>query len=183
MGGPAAYRLGDCRQFGRPERIPPACQRWPLTLAFMASAASTNWRQPDPPHPTPSLAPRGQIGCFRPFAARLLSVVAAWNGLDFPQCGLPFRARPVARLAWILPLGLVRVSGRKGSTPPTSLDGADGLAAGCGAVVFAGFGVQLMLRGQFWAIPALAGFCAAMAGHPGWVFLAHKPPSARMFNG
>ena len=60
-------------------------------------------------------------------------------------------------------------------------DGLDGLASGCGALVFTGLAVQLMLRGNN-GDPALAGFCAAMAG--AWLgFLMHNRNPARAFMG
>jgi len=67
------------------------------------------------------------------------------------------------------------------STGTNLPDGLDGLAAGCGAVVFTGLGLQLMLRGHE-GDPALAGFCAAMAG--AWLgFLVHNRHPARVFMG
>ena len=60
-------------------------------------------------------------------------------------------------------------------------DGLDGLASGCGALVFAGLAIQLMLRGHS-GDPAMAGFCMSMAG--AWLgFLIHNRNPARAFMG
>ena len=60
-------------------------------------------------------------------------------------------------------------------------DGLDGLAGGCGAVVFTGMALQLMLRGDS-GDPSLAAFCAAMAGC--WLgFLSQNRHPARVFMG
>jgi phospho-N-acetylmuramoyl-pentapeptide-transferase len=60
-------------------------------------------------------------------------------------------------------------------------DGLDGLAAGVGSLVFLGLAIQLMLRGNN-GDPALAGYCAAMAG--AWLgFLLHNCNPARVFMG
>jgi phospho-N-acetylmuramoyl-pentapeptide-transferase len=79
----------------------------------------------------------------------------------------------------IWPLGLFVFLAESNATNLT--DGLDGLAAGCGSVVFTGLGLQLMLRGNQ-GDPALAAFCLAMAGC--WLgFLAHNRHPAKLFMG
>jgi phospho-N-acetylmuramoyl-pentapeptide-transferase len=84
---------------------------------------------------------------------------------------------PIGLLIW--PLGLFVFMAESNATNLT--DGLDGLAAGCGAVVFTGMGLQLMLRGHE-GDAAMAGFCAAIAGC--WLgFLVHNRHPARVFMG
>jgi phospho-N-acetylmuramoyl-pentapeptide-transferase len=92
--------------------------------------------------------------------------------------GLPFGwILPLGLLIW--PLGLFVFLAESNATNLT--DGLDGLAAGCGAIVFSGLGLQLMLRGND-GDPALAAFCLAMAGC--WLgFLSQNRHPARVFMG
>jgi len=147
-----------------------------ITLAFMAIGGFDDWRSLTRRTNT-GLSPRGKL-LLQALAAALFLLVAAWNDWISRSVGLPFGLALSLGLL-ILPLGLFVFLAESNATNLT--DGLDGLAAGCGAVVFAGFGVQLMLRGHL-GDPALAGFCAAMAGT--WLgFLAHNHHPARMFMG
>ncbi len=147
-----------------------------ITLAFMAIGGFDDWRSLTRRTNT-GLSPRGKL-LLQALAAALFLLVAAWNDWISRSVGLPFGLALSLGLL-ILPLGLFVFLAESNATNLT--DGLDGLAAGCGAVVFAGFGVQLMLRGHL-GDPALAGFCAAMAGT--WLgFLAHNRHPARMFMG
>jgi phospho-N-acetylmuramoyl-pentapeptide-transferase len=84
---------------------------------------------------------------------------------------------PLGLLIW--PLGLFVFLAESNATNLT--DGLDGLAAGCGAVVFTGMALQLMARGHG-GDPSLAAFCAAMAGC--WIgFLSQNRHPARVFMG
>ena len=89
-------------------------------------------------------------------------------------------------LGWVLPLGLLiwplgMFVFLAESNATNLTDGLDGLAAGCGAVVFTGLGLQLMLRGNL-GDPPLAAFCLAMAGC--WLgFLIHNRHPAQLFMG
>ena len=79
----------------------------------------------------------------------------------------------------IWPLGLWTFLAESNAT--NLMDGLDGLAAGCGAVLLLGMAIQLMLRGNG-GDPALAGFAAAMAGaYLG--FLMHNRCPAKAFMG
>ena len=65
---------------------------------------------------------------------------------------LPFGWSCLGALIW--PLGLFVFLAESNATNLT--DGLDGLASGCGALVFSGLALQLMLRGNS-GDPALAG--------------------------
>jgi len=151
-----------------------------LSLVFMAIGATDDWR---------SLTKRRNTG-LGPRAKLLLQALAslaflywAWQGqwLGMEEAGnisLPLGwVLPLGLLIW--PLGLFVVLAESNATNLT--DGLDGLAAGCGAIVSTGLGLQLMLRGQE-GDPSLAAFCVAMAGC--WLgFLAHNRHPARLFMG
>ncbi|MFO8237442.1 MAG: phospho-N-acetylmuramoyl-pentapeptide-transferase [Prochlorococcaceae cyanobacterium] len=151
-----------------------------VTLAFMAVGAVDDWRSLTRRTNT-GLTPRGKL-LLQAGAALLFLVGAAsrgWLGGASPgDVALPFGwILPLGLLIW--PLGLFVFLAESNATNLT--DGLDGLAAGCGAVVFTGMGLQLMLRGHE-GDPALAAFCAAMAGC--WLgFLAHNRNPARLFMG
>ena len=147
-----------------------------ITLASMAIGAVDDWRSLTKHHNT-GLTPRGKL------LLQALSAVAflAWAAFEQQMGGdiaLPLGwVLPLGLLIW--PLGLFVFLAESNATNLT--DGLDGLAAGCGAIVFSGLGLQLMLRGHE-GDPALAGFCAAMAGC--WLgFLLFNRHPARVFMG
>ncbi len=151
-----------------------------ITLATLAIGAVDDWRSLTRRTNT-GLTPRGKLLLQAGVAG--LFLLWAWQGqwLGGDEAGtiaLPFGwLLPLGLLIW--PLGLFVVLAESNATNLT--DGLDGLAAGCGAVVFTGMGLQLMLRGHE-GDPALAAFCAAMAGC--WLgFLAHNRHPARVFMG
>jgi phospho-N-acetylmuramoyl-pentapeptide-transferase len=151
-----------------------------ITLATLAIGAVDDWRSLTRRTNT-GLTPRGKLLLQAGVAG--LFLLWAWQGqwLGGAEAGtiaLPFGwLLPLGLLIW--PLGLFVVLAESNATNLT--DGLDGLAAGCGAVVFTGMGLQLMLRGNE-GDPALAAFCAAMAGC--WLgFLAHNRHPARVFMG
>ena len=161
--------------------VAPADPRLPavaaITLAYLAIGAADDWRSLTKRHNT-GLSPRGKL------LLQALSAVAflawAWWDQQLPSTdiALPLGwALPLGLLIW--PLGLFVFLAESNATNLT--DGLDGLAAGCGAIVFSGLGLQLMLRGHS-GDPALAGFCAAMAGC--WLgFLLFNRHPARVFMG
>ena len=129
-----------------------------ITLATMAIGAVDDWRSLTKRHNT-GLSPRGTL------LLQALSAIAFLAWAHWDQQLASFIALP---LGWVLPLGLLILPlglfvflAESNATNLT--DGLDGLAAGCGAVVFTGMGLQLMLRGHG-GDASLAGFCAAMAG-------------------
>jgi len=151
-----------------------------LTLATMAIGAIDDWTSLTKRSNT-GLSPRGKL-LLQAAAALLFLFWAArggWlGGAEAGDVALPWGwVLPLGPLIW--PLGLFVVLAESNATNLT--DGLDGLAAGCGAIVFAGLGLQLMLRGNE-GDPVLAGFCAAMAGC--WLgFLAFNRNPARAFMG
>jgi phospho-N-acetylmuramoyl-pentapeptide-transferase len=155
------------------ERLPAVAA---ITLASMAIGAVDDWRSLTKHHNT-GLTPRGKL------LLQAISAVAflAWAAYEQQMGGdiaLPLGwVLPLGLLIW--PLGLFVFLAESNATNLT--DGLDGLAAGCGAIVFSGLGLQLMLRGHE-GDPALAGFCAAMAGC--WLgFLLFNRHPARVFMG
>ena len=110
-------------------------------------------------------------------AVLFLAVAGSQNWIP-ELVSLPFGWQlPLGVLIW--PLGLFVFLAESNATNLT--DGLDGLASGCGALVFTGLALQLMLRGNS-GDPALAGFCMAMAG--AWLgFLMHNRNPARAFMG
>jgi phospho-N-acetylmuramoyl-pentapeptide-transferase len=151
-----------------------------VTLAFMAIGAVDDWRSLTKRTNT-GLSPRGKL-LLQAGAALLFLVWAAaghWLGGPTPgSVALPLGwMLPLGLLIW--PLGLFVFMAESNATNLT--DGLDGLAAGCGALVFTGMGLQLMLRGHG-GDPALAAFCTAMAGC--WLgFLSQNRNPARVFMG
>jgi phospho-N-acetylmuramoyl-pentapeptide-transferase len=151
-----------------------------VTLAYMAVGAVDDWRSLTRRTNT-GLSPRGKL-LLQGGAAVLFLAWAAQGqwlaGASQGDVALPLGwVLPLGLLIW--PLGLFVFLAESNATNLT--DGLDGLAAGCGAVVFTGMGLQLMLRGHG-GDPALAAFCAAMAGC--WLgFLAHNRNPARLFMG
>ena len=147
-----------------------------ITLATMAIGAVDDWRSLTKRHNT-GLSPRGKL------LLQGLSAIAFLAWAHWDQQLAPFIALP---LGWVLPLGLLILPlglfvflAESNATNLT--DGLDGLAAGCGAIVFSGLGIQLMLRGHE-GDPAMAGFCAAMDGC--WLgFLLFNRHPARVFMG
>jgi phospho-N-acetylmuramoyl-pentapeptide-transferase len=180
MGGllvvPVGVLVGGLISPGDPRLLAVAA----VTLAYMAIGAVDDWRSLTRRTNT-GLSPRGKL-LLQALAAVLFLAWAGfggWLGGGVPgDVGLPFGwVLPLGLLIW--PLGLFVFLAESNATNLT--DGLDGLAAGCGAVVFTGMGLQLMLRGHG-GDPALAGFCTAMAGC--WLgFLSQNRNPARVFMG
>ena len=147
-----------------------------VTLAYMVIGGFDDWRSLTRRTNT-GLTPRGKLLLQMVAAVAFLSV-AAWHGWIDSTISLPLGVTlPLGWLIW--PLGLFVFLAESNATNLT--DGLDGLASGCGALVFAGLAIQLMLRGHN-GDPAMAGFCMAMAG--AWLgFLIHNRNPARAFMG
>jgi len=151
-----------------------------ITLAYMAIGAVDDWRSLTKQTNT-GLTPKGKLALQAGAALLFLLWAAAGGWMGSQEAGDVALA-----LGWVLPLGLLiwplGLFVFLAESNATNLtDGLDGLAAGCGAVVFTGLGLQLMLRGNQ-GDPALAAFCLAMAGC--WLgFLAHNRNPARLFMG
>jgi phospho-N-acetylmuramoyl-pentapeptide-transferase len=151
-----------------------------VTLAYMAIGAMDDWRSLTKRTNT-GLTPRGKLALQALAAVVFLIWVwrGGWLGGGAPgDVGLPLGwVLPLGLMIW--PLGLFVFLAESNATNLT--DGLDGLAAGCGAVVFTGMAVQLMARGHG-GDPSLAAFCAAMAGC--WIgFLSQNRHPAKVFMG
>ncbi|MFN5118083.1 MAG: phospho-N-acetylmuramoyl-pentapeptide-transferase [Cyanobacteriota bacterium] len=180
MGGlmvvPVGVLVGALISPGDPRLVAVAA----VTLAYMAIGAVDDWRSLTKRTNT-GLTPRGKLLLQAGVALLFLlwAGLGGWLGGGSPgDVGLPFGwVLPLGLLIW--PLGLFVFLAESNATNLT--DGLDGLAAGCGAVVFTGMGLQLMLRGNG-GDPALAAFCLAMAGC--WLgFLSQNRHPARVFMG
>ena len=147
-----------------------------VTLASMAIGGVDDWRSLTKRHNT-GLKPRGKLLLQALSAAAFLAWAFATQQID-SSIALPMGwMLPLGLLIW--PLGLFVFLAESNATNLT--DGLDGLAGGCGAIVFSGMGLQLMLRGHS-GDPALAGFCGAMAGC--WLgFLLFNRHPAKVFMG
>ena len=147
-----------------------------ISLAYMLIGGFDDWRSLTK-HTNTGLTPRGKL-VLQTAAAVLFLAVAASQSWIPELVSLPFGWElPLGALIW--PLGLFVFLAESNATNLT--DGLDGLASGCGALVFTGLALQLMLRGNS-GDPALAGFCMAMAG--AWLgFLMHNRNPARAFMG
>jgi len=180
MGGllvvPVGVLVGGLSSPGDPRLLAVAA----VSLAYLAIGAFDDWRSLTKRSNT-GLTPKGKL-LLQAGGAVLFLVWAAlggWLGGGDPTAiSLPFGwLIPVGLLIW--PLGLFVFLAESNATNLT--DGLDGLAAGCGAVVFTGLALQLMLRGNG-GDPSLAAFCAAMAGC--WLgFLSQNRHPARVFMG
>jgi phospho-N-acetylmuramoyl-pentapeptide-transferase len=155
------------------ERLPAVAL---IVLAYMLIGGVDDWRSLTR-HTNTGLTPRGKL-LLQALAAAAFLAFAGLRGWVPDTITLPGDLRIAAGLA-IWPLGLFVFLAESNATNLT--DGLDGLAAGCGAVVFTGMALQLMLRGDA-GDPAMAAFCAAMAGC--WLgFLALNRHPARVFMG
>ncbi|GCE64835.1 phospho-N-acetylmuramoyl-pentapeptide-transferase [cyanobiont of Ornithocercus magnificus] len=123
------------------------------------------------------LTPRGKLLLQVATAVFFLSWSSA-QGWISPTISLPWNlSLDIGWLFW--PFALLVFIAESNATNLT--DGLDGLASGCGALVFTGLALQLILRGNG-GDPAIAGFSMAMAG--AWLgFLIHNCAPAKVFMG
>ncbi|MFL0723517.1 MAG: phospho-N-acetylmuramoyl-pentapeptide-transferase [Prochlorococcus sp.] len=147
-----------------------------ITLAYMVIGGFDDWRSLTRGTNT-GLTPQGKL-LLQAIAAMIFLAWAAWQGWIDSSIALPLgMSMEIGLMIW--PLALFVFLAESNATNLT--DGLDGLASGCGALVFTGLAVQLMLRGNN-GDPVLAGFCMAMAG--AWLgFLIHNRNPARIFMG
>ena len=147
-----------------------------VTLTYMVIGGVDDWSSLTKRTNT-GLTPRGKL-LLQAAAAMVFLGWAGWQGWISSTVSLPFNQElPFHWLIW--PLALFVFLAESNATNLT--DGLDGLASGCGALVFTGLALQLMLRGDA-GDPALAGFCMAMAGC--WLgFLIHNRNPAKVFMG
>ena len=147
-----------------------------ITLTYMVVGGIDDWRSLTKRTNT-GLTPRGKL-ILQALAAVIFLVWAGLRGWISGDVALPFDITlPLGWLIW--PLAVFVFLAESNATNLT--DGLDGLAAGCGALVFTGMALQLTLRGNS-GDPSLAGFCMAMAGC--WLgFLVHNRNPAKVFMG
>jgi phospho-N-acetylmuramoyl-pentapeptide-transferase len=147
-----------------------------VTLAFLVIGGIDDWRSLTK-QTNKGLSAKGKL-LLQALAAGLFLLWAVLHEAIPSSIALPFGWwLPLGLLIW--PLALFVFLAESNATNLT--DGLDGLAAGVGAIVFMGLGLQLMLRGNS-GDPALAGFCAALAG--AWLgFLLHNRNPAQVFMG
>jgi len=147
-----------------------------ITLAYMVVGGIDDWRSLTK-HTNTGLTPRGKL-LLQALAAVIFLIWAGMRGWISGDVALPFDiSLPLGWLIW--PLAVFVFLAESNATNLT--DGLDGLAAGCGALVFTGMALQLTLRGNS-GDPSLAGFCMAMAGC--WIgFLVHNRNPAKVFMG
>ncbi len=123
------------------------------------------------------LSPKNKI-ILQSIVTILFLLIAASKSWIDSTIMLPFdRVVDIGILIW--PLSFFVFLAESNATNLT--DGLDGLAAGCGALVFMGMALQLVLRGDY-GDPVLAGYSAAMAG--AWLgFLSKNQNPAKVFMG
>ncbi len=99
------------------------------------------------------------------------------NGWITSNIALPFNhSIDIGLLIW--PLAFFVILAESNATNLT--DGLDGLASGCGCLVFTGLAIQLMLRGNS-GDPVIAGFSICMAGASlGFLFENRNPANIFM---
>ena len=129
-----------------------------VTLAFMFIGSLDDWSSLTRGINT-GLSPKVKL-ILQAVAASLFLIVASRNDWIMSTVSLSF-GWSINLGLFIWPLALFTFLAESNATNLT--DGLDGLASGCGALVFTGQAIQLMLRGHS-GDPALAGFCMAMAG-------------------
>ncbi len=147
-----------------------------ITLSYMVIGGIDDWRSLTK-HTNTGLTPRGKL-FLQALAAVIFLIWAGQRGWISGDVALPFDSSiPLGWLIW--PIAVFVFLAESNATNLT--DGLDGLAAGCGALVFTGMAIQLTLRGNN-GNPSLAGFCMAMAGC--WIgFLVHNRNPAKVFMG
>ena len=110
-----------------------------LTLAFMLIGGIDDWSSLTK-HTNTGLTARGKL-LLQAMAAATFLAIAAWQGWISSSIALPFGLElPLGLLIW--PLGLFVVLAESNATNLT--DGLDGLASGCGALVFTGLALSLI---------------------------------------
>ncbi len=123
------------------------------------------------------LSPKLKI-LLQTIGAIIFILYANWNNLISSTISLPLNIS-ISLGIFIFPLALFVFLAESNSTNLT--DGLDGLASGCGGLVFAGMAIHLVMRGDS-GEPALAGYSIALAGS--WLgFLLHNKKPAKIFMG
>ena len=147
-----------------------------VTILFMLIGGIDDWRSLTL-NSNKGLTAKGKI-ILQTIASMIFLVWANWQEWINPQIHL-FSQNSINVGIFIWPIALFVLLAESNATNLT--DGLDGLASGCGAIVFAGLALQLMLRGNE-GDPEIASFCMAMSG--AWLgFLIHNQNPAKIFMG
>jgi len=147
-----------------------------LTLFFMLIGGIDDWRSLAL-NTNEGLTAKGKL-TLQAIASLLFLSWASWQEWIDPQIHL-FSDISINLGIFIWPIALFILIAESNATNLT--DGLDGLASGCGAIVFGGLAIQLMIRGNE-NDPEIASFCMAMAG--AWMgFLIHNRNPAKIFMG
>ncbi len=147
-----------------------------LSLSFMLIGIYDDWRSLTLQTNT-GLRPTGKL-LLQSFIGTIFLFWSGWQGWIHTKIYLfSDKFIDIGFLIW--PLALFVLIAESNATNLT--DGLDGLASGCGALVFTGLAIQLMLRDNT-SDTELAVFCIAMAG--AWLgFLLHNKYPAKVFMG
>ena len=147
-----------------------------LTLSFMLIGGFDDWRSLTQKTNT-GLNPKGKIALQTIASLLFLTWAQSQEWINSQIRFFSDSSIDIGIFIW--PLALFVLLAESNATNLT--DGLDGLASGCGAMVFAGLGIELIMRGNE-SEPEIAGFCMAMAG--AWLgFLIHNRRPARVFMG
>ena len=147
-----------------------------LTLSFMLIGGLDDWRSLKF-QTNAGLNAKGKI-ILQAIPSLLFLSWAGWQEWINPKIYL-FSENYINVGIFIWPIALFVLLAESNATNLT--DGLDGLASGCGALVFAGLAIELMLRGNE-SDGAIASFCMAMAG--AWLgFLMHNRKPSKIFMG
>lgn len=147
-----------------------------LTLSFMLIGVIDDWKSISK-QTNEGLSGKSKL-ILQAIAGSIFLLWVAYAGWINSTVNFPFNySLSLGYLIW--PLSLFVILAESNSTNLT--DGLDGLASGCGALVFIGLGINLILQGNS-GNPAIAAFCVSMGGS--WIgFLIHNQNPARIFMG
>ncbi len=147
-----------------------------LTLAYMFIGIIDDWRSYSL-NTNSGLKPKGKV-ILQAGAGILFLLWANSQGLIHSNISiLKNHSIYFGELIWVIALFLLIAE----SNATNLTDGLDGLASGCGAIVFTGLAIELILQDDINSYK-LASFCIAMAGS--WLgFLVKNKHPAQIFMG
>ena len=147
-----------------------------LTLCFMCIGSLDDWQSLTLKRNT-GLSPKGKIILQSISGVIFLLWTSSQEWINSKIYLFSELSIDIGIIIW--PLALFVLLAESNSTNLT--DGLDGLASGCGSLVFTGLAIQLILRGNEGDV-GIAIFCMAMAG--AWLgFLLHNRKPAKIFMG
>tara|TARA_Y100001968_G_scaffold4460_1_gene3952 strand:- start:94 stop:1182 length:1089 start_codon:yes stop_codon:yes gene_type:complete len=147
-----------------------------ITLAFMLIGTLDDWISISQ-KTNSGLSPRIKL-ILQGISSMIFFIWTNMKGWIDPIINLPFGIEFNTGIL-ILPITLFVFLAESNATNLT--DGLDGLASGCGALVFSGLALEILLRGNNENY-IMSSFCASMAG--GWLgFLLYNKNPAKVFMG